>query len=156
MQGGAIESFWARYLATLAPDHPHPAAHYTAWPFGDNPALADELGELVRAGIKTATASLMWEYEAEGHAPPSVGEISIILDGAGAPLCIIETTRLYIAPFDEVDAEQAYEEGEGDRSLAYWREAHWHYFGRVCTGIGRVADPQMPVLCERFRLLYRP
>ncbi len=42
----------------------------------------------------------------------------------------------------------AADEGEGDRSLAYWRRAHTNYFTRR----GEFA-PDMALYCERFRLV---
>ncbi len=60
-----------------------------------------------------------------------------------------------IKPYDQVDAAFAYEEGEGDRSLAYWREAHRRFFTRTLAVIGREFDETMPLVCERFRVLYR-
>jgi uncharacterized protein YhfF len=39
-------------------------------------------------------------------------------------LCIVETTEVTLRMYNEVDAEFAREEGEGDLSLEYWREAH--------------------------------
>jgi uncharacterized protein YhfF len=50
--------------------------------------------------------------------------------------------------FGEVDAAFAYEEGEGDRSLTCWREAHRRYFGRL----GKFSEDMM-LMCERFRLV---
>lgn len=47
-------------------------------------------------------------------------------------------------------------EGEGDRSLAYWRAAHWRYFSRTLLTISRAPAEDMPLVCERFRLLYPP
>ncbi|MBV8227860.1 MAG: ASCH domain-containing protein, partial [Verrucomicrobia bacterium] len=41
----------------------------------------------------------------------------------------------------------------GDRSLAYWREAHRNYFGRQRFK-DRVFDKRMPLVCERFRVVY--
>ncbi len=149
-----VNAYWQTFLDSLPPDAPHPAA-FLAWGFGDSPRLADELGALVVAGAKTATASLEWEYGHDGEVMPQVGDYSVILDGKGEPMCIIETTRVYIKPFNEVDAEQGYEEGEGDRSLAYWREVHWRYFSRVCAQIGREPDETMPVVCERFRVVWK-
>ena len=70
-------------------------------------------------------------------------------------MCLIETFELTIRPFDSVDAAFAYDEGEGDRSLAYWREVHWRYFGRMCEAIGRTPDEAMPLVCERFRVVFR-
>ena len=71
-----------------------------------------------------------------------------MLDGRGEPRCVIETTEVTYRRFGEVDAAFAHEEGEGDRSLAYWREAHRRYFGRQ----GKFSEDMM-LMCERFRLV---
>lgn len=152
-QDPAIKAYWQAFLASL-PEGVQPPETYQAWGFGDSPEMADALGSLVIAGIKTATASLVWAYEAEDEPFPEIGDYSIILDGQGRPLCIIQITRVYVSPFNEVDDEQAYLEGEGDRSLAYWQEVHWTFFGRECMQIGREPSREMPVLCERFELVY--
>ena len=111
--------------------------------FGDGPALADELLDLVMNGVKTATCST--EDEPNTSAP---GECWIVLDGRGEPACVIETTEVAYRRFGDVDAVFAYEEGEGDRSLAYWRDAHRRYFGRQ----GKFSEDMM-LMCERFRLV---
>lgn len=150
------DAFWQAYLKTLADDHPHRSATYTAWAFGDSPTMANELGALVTAGVKTATASAIWEYEADDEPLPEVGELSLILDGDEKPLCIIETTEVRILPFNEVDADFAYDEGEDDRTLLSWRRAHETFFKRTLPRIGREFDETMPILCERFRVIYPP
>jgi uncharacterized protein YhfF len=152
-----LESFWQAYLSTLPQDHPRryqpmPAA----WGFGNSPEMADELGELVQEGTKTATCSLLWEHDFDGEPLPEVGQLSIILDGDEHPLCLIETIEIEIRPYNEVDERFAYDEGEGDRSLDYWRQEHWDFFSRVCTQIGRKPVENMPLVCERFRLVYKP
>ncbi len=111
--------------------------------FGDGPALADELLDLVIKGVKTATCST--EDEPNTSTP---GERWIVLDGRGEPRCIIETLEVSYRRYNEVDAAFAHEEGEGDRSLAYWREAHRRYFGRQ----GKFSEDMM-LMCERFRLV---
>jgi uncharacterized protein YhfF len=111
--------------------------------FGDGPDLADELLELVLKGVKTATCST--EDEPNTSTP---GERWIVLDGRGEPRCVIETTEVSYRRFGEVDAAFASDEGEGDRSLAYWRQAHRNYFGRL----GRFSEDMM-LMCERFRLV---
>ncbi len=149
-----VEEFWQAYLDSLEDDAEKPDS-YNAWSFGDTPEMADELGKLVLDGVKTGTASLAWEYNHDGEPLPRAGEHSIVLGGDGEPLCIIETTRVYIEPYNLVDEEQAYAEGEGDRSLEYWRDAHWNYFSRRCEGIGREPSECMPVVCERFQVVYK-
>ena len=154
-QADVIEHYWRGYLETL-PGGPHPPPEgYVAEQFGDSPEMADTLGALIVSGVKTATCSAVSEWEAEGKPIPSPGLLTVVLDGGGAPLCIIETTEVSIVPYDAVDAAFAAEEGEGDLSLAYWREAHWQYFSRTLPKIGREARPDMPLVCERFRLVYK-
>jgi histidinol-phosphate aminotransferase len=151
-----ITTFWKAYLDSL-PSEQRPAEdpRPESWGFGHLPEHADELGALVLQGIKTATCSLLWSYEFEGESLPQVGELSIITNGAGEPICLIETTQIDIIPFDQVGAQHAFEEGEGDRSLAYWREVHWRVFTPECRASGREPSETMPLVCERFRMLYK-
>ena len=121
--------------------------------FGNTPAMASELGELVRSGVKTATTSLLWAWEAEGAPPPRVGDVEIVVDWAGRPLALIETLEVRVVPYSRVDAAFARDEGEGDRSLAGWRRAHWLFFSEECRALGRVPAEDMPVVCQRFRLV---
>ena len=124
-----------------------------AWAFGATPEQADELLGLVLAGEKTATAGALWDYEAEGEPLPQVGGMSIVLDGGGHPRALIATTAVAVVPFDEVDAEHAAAEGEDDRTLASWRRIHEEFFTRHAEH-ERGFHPDMPVVLERFRLLY--
>ncbi|HEX2180993.1 MAG TPA: ASCH domain-containing protein [Rubrobacteraceae bacterium] len=155
MDGNRVERYWGSYLETLPSDSPVRGERYVAEGWGDSPGMADELGALISSGTKTATCSALWEYEAEGEPLPEVGLKTVVLDGAGDPLCIVETTEVEVRPFDEVDARFAYEEGEGDRSLEDWREAHWRFFSRTLPNIGKEPALDMPLVCERFRVVYR-
>ena len=111
--------------------------------FGDGPELADELLDLVMKGVKTATCST--EDEPNTSTP---GERWIVIDGRGQARCVIETTEVTYRRYNEMDAAFASDEGEGDRSLVYWRSAHRNYFGRL----GKFSEDMM-LMCERFRLV---
>ncbi len=150
----AVRDYWRTYLNSLRTGQPRQDLEYEAWAFGNTSEMADDLGDLVKRGVKVATASLAWAYEAEGESFPEPGDLSIILDGLGEPLCIIETTDVEVIAFNEVGEKHAYEEGEGDRSLDYWRKVHWAFFTEECQSIGREPAQDMPVVCERFRLIY--
>jgi uncharacterized protein YhfF len=150
-----IEAYWRSYLDTLPADSLARNEQYVAEGWGDSPQMADELGALIAAGTKTATCSAFWEYEAEGSPLPQTGLKTVVLDGNGDPLCIVETTEVEVRPYDEVDARFAYDEGEGDRSLEYWREAHWRFFSRTLPNIGKEPAADMPLVCERFRVVHR-
>lgn len=124
-----------------------------AWAFGATPEQADTLLALVLDGTKTATAGAQWDYEAASEPLPAVGDLSIVLDGRGHPRALIEVRQVDVVPFADVDAEHARLEGEGDLSLQYWREVHRTFFTEHATHDQGFSE-QMPVVLERFRLLY--
>ena len=146
--GPAIEAFWQSFVEETGIDGP-----YTAWAFGNDPAMADDLGRLVRDGPKRATTSLLSWYEGEDAEPmPVVGALSVILDGSDRPLCVIRTTEIEVRAFGLVDEAFAWVEGEGDRSLAYWRAEHIDFFARE----GRPVAEDTPVVLDTFELLWAP
>lgn len=146
------QEFWRAACRTV-PDLPQDAA-FQVWHFGDSVKLAHELAELVLRGPKRATAGLLWDAEADPTMMPVLGGYSLVTDHAGAPLLIIRTTQVDIRPYDQVDADFAAAEGEGDGSLEYWRAAHWASFTRRCASLGRAPAEDMPVILERFALIY--
>lgn len=146
---------WRAYLATLDDPQAAEARFHETFRIGDSAAGADEGARLIETGIKTATSSLLWDYEATGGTPPFVGALSIVEDGQGRPRCIVETTEANIVPFHAVDAHFAYDYGEWDRTLATWRSAVWRYYAPYCEKLGKPATEDMPLVCERFRVVYR-
>lgn len=140
----AVEAYWRRFVAATGIDGP-----YTAWGFGNTPRMMTDLGLLVRDGPKRATASLPSDYGP--HEPmPRVGDLSVVLDGDGMPVCVIRTTRLEVRRFGDVDEEFAWTEGEGDRTLADWRDGHLRYFAAEGTPV----DDDSEIVLEWFELLW--
>jgi len=150
-----VDEYWQAYCATVADGALAEQPDFVQG-FGDSPALADELGALVLAGTKTATCSALWEWEAEGSELPQMGMKTVVLNGTGQPICIIETTEIQILPFNQVDAQFAFNEGEDDRTLESWRREHWQFFSRALPKIGKPPTEDMPLVCERFRVVYPP
>lgn len=149
----AITPFWDGFCAEVGEDRSD--RFFEAFHFDDNEADANALAELVLAGVKRATASLVWSLEDAGGSPPEPGALSVVTCWDGTPVCVIETLDVEILPFEQVGAGFAATEGEGDGSLEYWRRVHWAYFGRECERAGRTPSQAMPVACERFRVVYR-
>ncbi len=145
-------AFWAEFTAALGSDWS--ARFCGTYHFDDNQASADELAVLVLRGVKRATAGLAWSFEAEGQGYPKPGDLNVVTDWAGEPVCVVETVRVDIVPYEDVDAEFAAAEGEGDGSLAYWQRVHAAYYERECKRIGLEPSPNMPILCERFQVVY--
>lgn len=130
----------------------NPAAPYDSWQYGGDP---DGLLRLTLDGIKTATASLYDMYALDKSPLPQKGGFSVILDSGGDARCVIRTVSVALCPFNEVTARHARLEGEGDRSLAYWRAVHREYFAReLAEGYGMEFREDMLVVCEEFELVY--
>ena len=138
---------WAAYKAV----DPDAGEDYEPWAYGDD---SDLLAELTRMGVKTATSSAGPLYGLEGEPLPQAGEYSVILNSRDEAVCVIRTTRVYTVPFDEVSAEHARREGEGDRSLTYWRRVHEEFFRRELAEAGLTFTCDMPVVCEEFEMVY--
>ena len=127
------------------------SGNYEAWAFGGD---ADYLAGLVRQGIKTATCSALVFYEEDGERIPQTGDYSVVLDSAGAAVCIIQTEEVTICAFRDISAEHAWKEGEGDRSLAYWRRVHKEFFTEELRPSGRTFQEDMKLVCETFRVVF--
>ena len=121
-----------------------------AWAFGGDP---DGLAALVKAGRKRATVSAYPLYEIEGEPLPQAGDCGVILNSRDEAVCAIRTTRVYVAPFDEVSERHAALEGEGDLSLACWRAIHREFFTAEMAAAGLAFDEKTPVVCEEFELI---
>jgi len=142
---------WQKYCMESGVD---PATPYEAWAFCGGGPLADELARLVLAGTKTATASLGLDYEVEGEPHPLPDCYSVVLYDDGSAACVIRNTKVSVVPFCEVSEEHAFREGEGDRSLAYWREVHRPFFLPSFQRAGLPFDEHADCVLEEFEVVY--
>lgn len=78
------------------------AAPKIEW-FGDSRELNRELVDLVRRGVKRASAGLLAAWQADGDPLPRVGDVEIIIDWDGEPMAVVEVTDVRIQGFDDVD-----------------------------------------------------
>ncbi len=156
MDERSASGLWKAFLAAGTPEAALASgSSYSAWQFGYGVEQGDRLLACVLEGPKRATAGALWAYEAEGEPVPVPGDFSVLLDGRGNARCVIRTTQVDVVPFDQVDEAFAFDEGEGDRSLEYWRSVHWPYFERELADLGLEARMDMPVVCERFEVVFR-
>lgn len=122
--------------------------------YGDSPELSRELLELIKSGRKRAGTGLLWAYEHDGEPMARAGDIEIVVDHLNQPALVTRIVSSEVVAFDQVTAEYAAIEGEGDGSLAFWRRGHWAFFSRECQRIGREPCETMPVICNVFELLH--
>lgn len=111
---------------------------------------------LVVAGRKRATCSLAYWYLEKGERMPEQGDLLVVTDWSGLPKALVEIVSVTLCRFDEVDAAFAAEEGEGDGSQAWWREAHKAFFEREMKTEGREFDEHATLVLERFRVVALP
>lgn len=115
---------------------------------------ANLCAELIRSGQKTATCSLNFWYESGAEPLPTVGHLQVVVDWSGKPICIIEIDSVELCHYNKVTAKFAQAEGEGDRSLQWWREAHWRFFTAECLELNIEASEDMLLVLERFHVVY--
>ena len=120
--------------------------------------LREKLIAAVLAGAKSSTTSLLQGYEHEGSAPRPVGTRSVVIDSAGRPVVVIETTSVRVVPLSQVDPAHVVDEGEGLTTVAEWRAEHergWHSVEQRAE----FGDPEFTVgddtlvVLERFRVV---
>lgn len=150
--GKTVEQFWSCFLE--ANTEVDASASYQVWYFSNNSESAHDLAELVISGKKTATASLKAVNDLEPEKAPQDGGYSVVTSFEGEPLCIVRTTEIRHLPFNEVDPQFAFDEGEGDQTLEDWQEGHWAYFSKEASLYEIGFDERSIVCCERFELLY--
>lgn len=122
-----------------------------AWAFG---VEADLLADLVLKGEKTATASAYDLYAVDNEPLPREGTFDIILDSQDRAVCIVEITKVSVESFNQVSSEHAFKEGEGDKSLAYWRQVHEDFFTDCLGEVGLTFTSESKVVLEEFRKIY--
>lgn len=123
--------------------------------FCDNEKDANECAELVVNGIKQATATSLWWYEKNNEDLPTKGAQYIITDWDGNAKAIIETTKVTPIPYNDITSEFARIEGEGDKSLGYWKKVHRAYYTREMEPYGELFTEDMIIICEYFKTIYK-
>jgi uncharacterized protein YhfF len=122
--------------------------------YGDSAELSTGLLDLIRSGRKRAGTGLLWAYEHDREPIAAAGDIEIVVDHRNQPALITRIVSSDVIAFNEVTAEYAAIEGEGDGSLEYWRKGHWNFFSRECRRIGREPSETMPLICNVFEVLH--
>ncbi|MGW7516243.1 ASCH domain-containing protein [Streptomyces sp. NPDC054796] len=135
--------------------------HHSSLPraeFGFPGPLRDKLVNAILVGAKTATTSLLADYESDGEPLPVVGNRYVVIDSDERPVAVIRLTDVQIVPLTEVGWEHVRDEGEGYRSVAEWRGGHEEFWesDEVRESLG---DPGLTVnnntlvVAERFRVI---
>ena len=150
------KELWAEFCSKKNIDINTP---YEAWGFGENEeGDSDRLAELVLNGKKFGTSSSYDEYVMENATDeiPKIGDYSIILNSKDEALCVIRDYDVYVRPFGDVPPFHAYAEGEGNRSLKYWRDVHTEFFKDCLDETDMPFNQESQIVCEKFSVEYIP
>jgi len=148
------DRYWSQFVQSLPPINSPPDSYLEFFYFGSEPEHGRPVGDLVLSGIKSAGGDILWRRKAAQEPSLQVGSFSIFHDGHEEPMGIIETTSVEIVPFNEVDAEFARAGGEWNGTLENWRSNYWSWIEEECTRLNRDPTPDIPMICERFRLVF--
>ncbi|HQZ82755.1 MAG TPA: ASCH domain-containing protein [Pyrinomonadaceae bacterium] len=147
----SANELWRVFCAFSGTD---PKLPFQVWHFGNTPEMAADLGKLVVAGLKTATASLVEANAKRPDEKPVLDGFSVVTDLDHKAICVVRTTEIRFLRFEDVDAQFAFDEGEGDRSYEYWRDVHWEYFSNEARELGLEFCERSLICCERFEVLF--
>ena len=129
------------------------ARYFSPMSVGSAPEHADEGAVLILNGVKTLTSSAFWNYP-DGKIP-FVGALSVLVDGAGRPRGIVETTRVEIMPFQAINEEMARDYGEGERTADWWRRVMGQFYQTSATRHGVAFTDDTALIWEWFVVVRR-
>ena len=150
--GENIDLFWKNFITdnTRYVNEKTPESFY----FCDNEKDANDCAKLVVKKIKQATAPSLWSFEINNEKLPRKGDLNIITNWNKVPQAIILTTKIELIKFSEITEKFAQREGEGDKSLAYWKKVHKAYYKREMQGHKEEFSKDMIIVCQYFDTIY--
>ncbi len=147
-----VEQFVAAARAALPQEH---IERYKVRTYGGSKAMADVIIPLILAGEKTGTFALAAEFDADAALAPQPGEYYVVTQFDGPPALLYRITFVETVPFEGINHEHVQVEGPGARRVDIWRNIHWDYWGGAMRARGLEPSMQMPVIFQRFEVLYR-
>ena len=144
-----------KYLNSLSESERQKYQSFSSDYFCADEHNANLCAELIRIGQKTATCSLSCWYESGEESMPTIGHLMVVVNWKDEPICIIEIDSVEKCKYNKVTPEFAHAEGEGDRSIEWWRKAHWEFFAEECVELGIEPDENMELVLERFHVVHR-
>ena len=148
----SAQTLWEEFLSKnphMRGQHPYRVFH-----FYDTESAANQSVKLLSQGIKRAYSQALLQIQLEGEVMPRVGGYSVVTDGSRKAKYIVQTTSMKFLPLFSVHEEHARLEGEGDKSLGYWRKTLWQVWARQLAKHGRIPKVPMMVVFERFEKVY--
>jgi len=122
--------------------------------FCNNKKDADQCADLVVKKIKQATSPSVWWFTKNKEPFPKIGDLAIVTNWIGEPKAIIRTTKIELIKFKDISERYAFIEGEGDKSLEYWKKVHWDYYKNEMKEFNESPCENMEIVCEYLETIW--
>jgi uncharacterized protein YhfF len=127
---------------------------YKVRTFGNSAAISDVIVPLILSRAKTGTFALESEFERAPSEAPRVGDNYVVTHFGGDPVLLYRLTEVERVPFSDISHAHVQVEGPNARTVPVWREIHWAYWGGILRAQGREPSEDMPVLFQRFEVIF--
>ncbi|MDW2112885.1 ASCH domain-containing protein [Vibrio sp. 1731] len=148
------KDYLEQFLELLSPEQREAVPSVSADYYCADEYNANVCADLVRIGQKTASCSLELWYREHGETMPQLGHLQVVTNWDGDPVCVIRITDVSTCKYEDVTAEFAFAEGEGDRTLNWWRDAHTAFFKAECDELNIDWHEKRTLVLERFEVVY--
>ena len=147
-----VEKFWFEYLEKN--NLPKTTPYSGEFILGEDEVSCLQLSALILGGKKTGSFTALDSFIIDNEPLPKAGSNYVVADWHEVPLCIIQTTKVTILPYNQITWEMAEKEGEED-SFESWKESHNEFFEYDAEIMGYEFKPDMPVVFEEFKVIYK-
>jgi uncharacterized protein YhfF len=152
MSAQDLREFWER-CRRARPGEPLPVSWTAVRRMGNAPAIGETLLRLVASGEKTGMFSRPQDLEAAG-VTPHAGDYVVFTDHHDRPRCLVRMEECCLLRFCDVGPEHTACESPAARDVEVWRGIHRRYWTPALAAEGSAFAEDMPVLFQRFRLIY--
>lgn len=145
------KALWLKYIEGL-PESERPTDPHVEVAYAGNAEITDQLIELYLQKKKWAGSGLVEDYQSVGDPLPKVGNYWMLLRSNGEVACLLKTTSVEFFKYQEIPERVAIAEGEGDLSVADWKELHGKFFTPNLEKWGVKNLDEATVITEFFSL----
>ena len=123
--------------------------------FGGSKAMADVIVPLIEQGEKTGTFAMAWEFRNDPAAAPQLNDLYVVTDFEGHPVLLYRVSLVETVAFEDIGPQHVAVEGPNARDVTVWRNIHWPYWGGMLRAQGEEPSMRMPVIFQKFEVLFR-
>ena len=147
---GPIDDYWNQAIASK----PELAVDHQIRSIGIDEETTVLIIDFIKEGEKVGTFSLPWLMESEKIPASHIGQPIILLSYDGKPEIVVQITDIEETTFGEIDYEVTKIDGPPVRDPEVWIPLHREYWNNILKPYGRSCTDDMPVIVERFKLVY--